>query len=81
MPKTIEDRIRQASKRRVRVNITGRTRSSTGFEVEFPEDTAAGLMLCTRTVPTKAEALSILLVKAQCAPTLNFTIKPAKKKP
>lgn len=80
---TTEDRIRQAARKRVRVSITTRTRSKTGFIVEYPEAGATYLgqqpVQIVRTVPTKAEALVLLLARVRVTQELVFSIKPDKR--
>lgn len=71
MPRGIEKRIRREAQKTIRVNITWRLRSKTGFTVEYPggESHAA----------SKKEAMSMLLAKLRCWDVARFSVKVAKR--
>ncbi len=73
-------RIRKLAESKVNVRITTRTRSSTGFDVHYPDinegvNDGSGVKHCT----TKDEALSFLEAKLRCFEQMKFAIKPAPK--
>lgn len=83
--KTIHDRIREAAKKKIVVRITERQRAEAGFDVVYPCSPSPGNSGewehdCIN-VPTKAEALSLLLIKARCAEKLFFEIKVGRALP
>jgi hypothetical protein len=69
---SIEDRIRQAARDKVRVNITGRKRCAAGFSITASDGTNAKL-------PTRQIALQFLLAAVRCTAPRTFTLKPAKR--
>lgn len=91
MRKSIEKKIADMAKSRVRVRITGRVRSAGGFDCAFPTGrtevvpSSGGNHLQyehdTINVPTKQEALSLLLIKAKVCDKLEFKITAVNKKP
>jgi hypothetical protein len=87
MPTTPETRIRKRVAKIARTQITQRSRSSAGFAVTYPVaawQKGSGLTeVCESThetvnVPTKKEALSLLLVKARICSELVFKIVPRR---
>ena len=72
---TIQQRIRQTARSKIKVTITGRTRSKGGFYVWFPapRDNELPIGGCV-TAKTKREALQLLLAKARCFAELEFSI-------
>jgi len=81
MPTTPKTRIRRVAEGKVTVHITARTRSSAGFDVSWPEFGPLHFFeQKTKNVPTKAEALSLLLVKAKLTSELVFKIVPRKQR-
>lgn len=73
---TIEQKIAFNAGRLVRVRITKRVRSKTGFTVLHyngnPENFESH-------AATKAEALQMLLAKVRTSPGIQFGIRPARK--
>lgn len=57
--KTIDQRIREAAQRKVRVTITGRTRSPKGFTVWWPNQSTSSIYLEREHCSTKAAALAL----------------------
>lgn len=74
---TIEQKIRDIAKSKVRLSITERVRSSGGFDVHHPLPDGTHDVI---NVPTKQEALSLLLIKARCFNPIRFEIRPMKSK-
>lgn len=77
MKNTIEDRIRKVVASKIKVRITGRTRSPEGFCISI---------VCTagnpievehlEMAPTKAQALQRMLAIVRCMKTIKFSITP-----
>ncbi|HZV36747.1 MAG TPA: hypothetical protein VFB72_19375 [Verrucomicrobiae bacterium] len=74
---SIERRIRKLAARKVRIKITERIRSKTGFRVHL-DDIDDGSFI---DVPTKAQALQVLLAKLRCYQPhlLSITVRPKQK--
>lgn len=85
MPRGIERRIRHEAQKKIRVNITWRLRSKTGFEVSYPLPSKDfgrgndGHGYESVIVPSKKEAMSMLLAKLRCWDVARFSVKVAKR--
>jgi len=69
----IEDRIRMTMHDKVRIVISRRKRSQTGFTISGTDGTKA-------TFPTKHVALQFLLAIVRCQPVRTFELKPTGRK-
>jgi len=69
---SIEARVRFLAAMRVKVHITNRRRSQTGFIVEHPKDQRGAVQTPAR---SKREALAILLAKVRTTETLKFSVR------
>lgn len=73
---TIEQRIRKIAASKIKVRITGRTRSRGGFYVHYPIEKEAGtIALACQIARTKREALAVLVTKLRCMPEMELEIK------
>lgn len=79
---TIETRIRTEAASKIRVRITGRSRSKNGFDITFaklPDNvTASGGY--RKNVPSKREAMAHLLTVLRCMSPIEISIAPAKRR-
>jgi hypothetical protein len=79
---SIQERIRAEAAAKIRVRITGRSRSSTGFDVTFSklaDNTGTGSGGIRKNVPSKQQALTHLLTVLRCMNPIEITVAPAKK--
>lgn len=83
-PRTIEERIRAIALSKIKVRITGRTRSKTGFEVVAPtfeetEFNGGQFKVVIRRInihfKSKQEALQNMLARVRCMSQIQITIK------
>lgn len=70
---SIDDRIRMTAHGKVRVFITGRKRSASGFSVTSTDGSKV-------TLPSKVIALQFLLAIVRCAPAQTFSLKVGRPK-
>jgi hypothetical protein len=74
-PRPIEDRIREIASSKIKIRITGRTKSSNGFIIEEIRD---GIVVTINQAWSKAEALQFLLAKVRCMDVTRLNIKVSK---
>lgn len=79
---SIEDKIRAEAAAKIRVRITGRSRSQHGFDITFSklaDNTGTGSGGYRKNVPAKRRALAHLLTVLRCMNPIEISIAPAKK--